>query len=47
MYAFALGFEIFTENVSFFSLTVFPTTETVIVDPMAPAGMVRVPLVAV
>jgi len=47
MYAFGLGFPMFTTNVSFGSFTVFPRTETLIVPPMVPAGIVRTPVVAV
>src|SRR5947199_95285 len=46
MYAFALGLDRFTENVSLRSRTRSPTTATVIVLVLPPAGNVRVPLTA-
>ena len=44
MYAFALGFDRFTENVSLRSRILSPTTATVIVFVFTPIGKVRVPL---
>ena len=46
MYAFALGLDRFTENVSLRSRVRSPTTKTVIVVVLTPAGKVRVPLTA-